>query len=77
MSMRSPIHSQDRILGALQLQPMTPQQLEACLQLHRTTVAASLDALACRRKVECTAIGSRECGTWPEVWSLASHGERH
>ena len=76
MSMRPRwVHSQHRTILALQLQPMTRQQLEACLQLHRTTVTAALDALEGRGQVKRTIIGSRAYGAWPEMWSIA--GTKH
>ena len=71
---RAPIHSQHRIVAALQLGPMSPQQLEVCLQLSRRTVTESVDALECRGKVKREVIASREYGAWPEVLSLATAG---
>lgn len=44
-------HSQHRILAALKLTPMSCQQLQACLSLHRETVGQSVRALEVRNKV--------------------------
>lgn len=64
--------SQPRILKTLALAPMTKLQLEACLQLHRTTITNSLTMLELRGKVQRHVRGSAKYGAWPDLFSLKS-----
>jgi predicted transcriptional regulator len=67
------VAAQHRILVVLQLSPMTRQQLETRLLLHRTTVINALRALMQRNKVTRVPICTPANGAWPDRYALANN----
>lgn len=68
------IHSQRRIIAALQLAPMTAEQLSRCLMLHRRTVELSASNLFARGKVIRYAAKPRKRvpGPTPYIYEVAA-----
>lgn len=68
------IHSQRRIVAALQLAPMTPDDLARCLSLHRTTVRHTLADLQFLGRVTRHPSGPRKriTGPAPYVYEVAA-----